>query len=173
MNYFPFERITYTSKLDPEEVIQKMAEQVEPAQFMEFGTPDITKPCPYKGEVTAQGFDIKRIPNNRGGELFAPRASGIVEKGIRGTIIEVELSYNRSPRQIRIFLSIAFLACLYPMLSTWIQHQPISGEDYTPLVLLFILYLFYMLNFSTESKKVKQDLAVMLESEVVPNETGV
>lgn len=93
MKYFPFENITYQTKLEPKEILEKINEVIEPKKtFRSTGIFGSSDHKPYEGSINENSFSITRIIGYR--NSFLPRINGVVEKGFNGTKIRVKMKLH-------------------------------------------------------------------------------
>ncbi|MEN7550521.1 hypothetical protein AAG747_21555 [Rapidithrix thailandica] len=79
MKYLPFENITYKTKLDSEEIQNRITEIIEPEKiFRKTGFWGSSNYKPYEGRVDGTSFTITRIIGY--GNSFLPRIKGNIER---------------------------------------------------------------------------------------------
>jgi hypothetical protein len=93
MAFIPFQKLTVTSPLSPEEVLSRLAGALEP--MMKTGRRWIFDPNakPYEGEILGREFRIRRVIGYR--NSFLPVITGTVEPAEQGSVISIKLRLRR------------------------------------------------------------------------------
>jgi len=90
MKYLPFENITYNTLLNPDEILKRLSEIIEPKKTIRmkgmFGNNDHK---PYEGRIIKNTFSINRIIAYR--NSFIPTIKGIIKKDTNGTKVTVKM----------------------------------------------------------------------------------
>ncbi len=165
MKYLPFENITYETKLDTEEILNRINEIIEPKKaFRMTGIFGSGNHKPYEGSIIGNSFNINRIIGYR--NSFLPRIKGNVEKGFHSTKVNVKMRLHPF---VLIFL---FVWCggvgigLLALLSTAIENGKFEPFILTPLAMLLFAYGLTTGGFKYESIKSKKYLAQLLDAEI-------
>ena len=166
-NYLPFENIIYRTKLDSEEILRRINENIEPRKTLRLtGMFGINGHKPYEGSVNGLSFSITRIIGYR--NSFLPRIKGDIGKDFHGTKINVKMRLHPFVLVFMFIwcggvgLGLGFLALL-----TISMEEEAFGP--TILLLLGMLLFGYGLTtggFKYESIKSKKYLAQLFEAEI-------
>jgi len=166
MKFLPFEKITYRTKLDSEEILNRIWEIVEPKKTFRmtgiFGSSSEHKP--YEGSINGNSFSITRIIGYR--NSFLPIIKGNIEENLRYTKVNVKMRLHIS---VFFFMSIWLggvgIACIFFLASIF------NNQEFEPAILIpFGMFIFgYVLltgSFKYESIKSKKFLAELFEAEI-------
>ena len=152
MNYLPHHFISYQTKLESQEVLQRLDEVVEP--YKTWRWKGIWKEAfdnPYEGKITGQTFEISRLTNYK--NSFKPIIKGKVKQKNYGTLIEVELGLHLIVKLIGLFwLGGVFLG----FLAFYFSAGPEDGFEplaLIPLAMIAFAYIIMMIAFQYEVKK--------------------
>lgn len=164
MKYLPFENITYQTKLDTKEVINRINKIIEPQKTFRmtgvFGSSDHK---PYEGSITGNSFNMNRIIGYR--NSFLPRITGYIKKDFGKTEINVKMTL---PPFILVFM---FIWCggvglgFLSFLISSIRKETFEPTILIPLVMLLFGYGLTTGGFKYESIKSKKYLAELFEAE--------
>jgi len=163
MKYLPFENITYTTALSPEQVMEKITQFVEPEKRFRLSRGNSTKP--YEGKVSTNAFKVTRKINYR--NSFLPRISGTVEEVANETKVTLKMRLHPFVLVfISLWMSFVFLAVIvtFPIL--------ISEPELPLLIPLGMLTFGYLLTtggFKYESRKSKAFFKELLEINEKPH----
>jgi hypothetical protein len=165
MKYLPFENITYHTKLDTEEILNKINEIIEPKKTFRmtgiFGSSDHK---PYEGNINENSFDITRIIGYR--NSFLPRIKGNIIKDFGRTKVNVKMRVHTF---VIVFMFIWFggvgIGCL-AVLASMFGNQNFEPMTLIPFGMLIFGYALITGGFKYESIKSKKYLAELLEAEI-------
>jgi len=87
MIFLPFERFTIKTYLNPEEVQQRLADVVEPKQWIR--SPFSKNHLPYQGNINGNRFEISRIIHRR--NSFLPVIKGEIKPDLGGSSVEITM----------------------------------------------------------------------------------
>lgn len=107
MNFLPFEKVSFDTKLTQGEVMDKMCSVTEKRKIFRFGR---LGDKPYEGEVGKNTFHVTRILDYRNG--FKPEIEGRIISGAKHT--RVNLMF-RMHKMLLIVGSLFFFIC-FPLL---------------------------------------------------------
>lgn len=165
MNFLPTEDITYKTSLKEEEVLARLADNIEPEKLFRVAVFLNGSDHPYEGEIIGQNFSIRRIIGYR--NSFLPRITGVVEKDYNGTIIKVKMRLHLLPL-VAVGILTAILGFISLLaLAQAMQRSALESQKIIPLGLLIFIYLITMGGFKYESSQSKGDLQEMFEAEII------
>jgi len=150
MKFLPWDHYDIQTSLNREQVVELLGSEVEPKKWLRFSRQHKT----FEGEVTWQGFKIRRIIHYR--NSFLPIVHGGFEQGDRGIDISVRMRLHP--------FAIVFSCFWFGFLGFGISMSGvgvISGKtEFSPFLLLpFGMVLFGWLlvsgGFWFEAKKAK------------------
>lgn len=163
MKYFPYENITYKTKLDTKEVINRIQKNIELKISFFTTITDSENHKPYEGVVNGMVFKISRIIEHR--NSFLPIITGVVKKDVDGAKINVKMEL---PPIILAFILFwcgssgsVFMIFLEDSLKTGIFESMIL----IPFGMFLFVYVMTMGSFKYESIKSKKFLAQLFEAE--------
>ncbi len=167
MKYLPFENITYQTKLETEEILNRINEIIEPKKTFRmtgiFGSSDHK---PYEGSINGNTFNLTRIISYR--NSFLPRIKGDIVKDFGRTKVNVKMRVNTFVIVFMfIWLGGVGIGCLAVLASGF----KFGGQNFEPMTLIpFGMLIFgYALvtgGFKYESLKSKKYLAELFEAEI-------
>jgi hypothetical protein len=164
MKYLPFENITYTTNLSPEEVVERIQGIIEPNKtFRLTGIFGNSNHKPYEGTINRNSFSIKRIIGYR--NSFLPRITGEIVSNFKGTKIEVKM---RLHILVLIFM---FIWCggvglgFITFLTSSINNGTFDSAIIVPFGMLAFGYGLTTGGFKYESIKSKNYLAQLFKAE--------
>lgn len=165
MKYLPFENITYSTKLDSEEICKRLSDIIQPKRsFNLFGNSSSESSKPYEGSIDKNSFQISRIIGYR--NSFLPIIKGSIQKDFNGTKIQVKMRIHKFVTFFMAFwmggVSLGCLASL-TMFS--------KDDNFNPVVLIpfFMLLFGYGLvtgGFKYESIKSRKYFEELLEASI-------
>lgn len=165
---FSFEKITLKSSLSKNEILQRLADYIEPEKkirFRFFWTP-ITKP--YEGMISGDQFRVKRIINYR--NSFLPEVNGNIEETVVGNMVTLEM---RLSLFVRIFAGIWFTMLVIGIISIAImesQGEITASFALIPMAALVVIASAMFLSYRYECKKARKDLQYLFRaSEYIPH----
>ncbi len=168
MKFLPFERISYITKLHPEQISLRMRSITTEKKLL-VSPAVIGSGKPYAGTVDDHSFCIMRIITYR--NSFLPVITGTVEKDLQTakTVIKITM---RLPWFVFCFLCVwfggVFLASVTSLF--YLAAHLIAGTHFDtsliiPFVMLFVAYIPIIAAFKYECRKAKQCLEELLETE--------
>lgn len=157
--FIPYERITYTTNLDKDELVKRLAIRIDPNPPLlnwKFGKLD----RPFKGKLVGNKFSLLKIGFN-GPSL--PTISGEIDDSKGKVTVRVNIKYDR--------LLIAFMILFYLVFfaSTW-AFIISSNRSYWPIIFfptapILISYVVGMISFNFKSSFIKDDLKEIFQGE--------
>ena len=165
MKYLPFENISYSSQLDPEEILKRINEIIEPKKtFRMAGFFGNNKHKPYEGNTNGMAFNITRIIGYR--NSFLPRIEGLIEKDFQGTKIGIKMRLHSFVMVFMfIWLGAVGLTCL-ACLTALLNNKDFEPLTLIPFGMLIFGYGLLTAGFKYESLKSKKYLAQLFEAEI-------
>ena len=146
----PYEQMIFTTKLNLDEVLNRLYEATEPYQFLRIGFTASEKP--YEGYVKPNKFSVLRIIRYR--NSFNPRIVGTILPKDNGTEIHVNMRLRYYPIifiAIWLFFNVTFFLASF---------SPI------PFLLILFIYLITLLGFKYESAKSRRFFAALFEADI-------
>lgn len=163
MKYFPFENITYETKLDLNEIKQRLSEVIEPKRnFRMTGVFGKNNHKLYEGRINGNEFNITRIIGY--GNSFLPIIKGKIEKGFNGTKVNVKMSLQPF---IIFFMFIWFVGIgigCFAALAMMFNEERFEPMSLIPFGMLIFGYAIVTGGFKYESIKSKKYLAQLFEA---------
>ena len=168
MKYLPFENITYKTKLEPEEILKRLRNHLEPKKM--FRKRGIFKKETYKayeGTIDGSTFSINRIIAYK--NSFAPRINGTITKGINRTEIKVKMRLHPFVYFFMV-IWISFLA-VFGLVFLNISDNINNPQyfSYLPFGMLLFGYILATGGFKYESIKSKKFFTELFEVDHVEN----
>lgn len=164
MNWWPYEKFSIISPLNPEEVRLRLTEQVSPAFTGSFFEQLTNRyPTPFKGYVNISEFKIEPVVVGR--NSFIPLIKGRVEFAETGSCLYITMAMHQEIEYIIIGMA-AFL--MVAGFGGWI-HSSMSDRfdplSITPFGMLVFIYLIMIYGFNSESNSSKSFLLELLEGD--------
>ncbi len=160
MILYPFENITYKTKLTESEIVKQLNSLTIHKEKPYFSLWGNNHAKPYEGEIGEQRFYIKRIINYR--NSFVPRITGTINQDLNGSTVNIIM---KLPSNVIIFLCIwfAFMSVMSFLSFNAGTFYPYSFyfdnlEHWLPVGLIVFMYSLTMFCFKYESRKSKKDL---------------
>ncbi|MCL5247783.1 hypothetical protein M4I21_18395 [Cellulophaga sp. 20_2_10] len=158
MKYLPYEKYTFETTLDKEEVFRRISENLEPEQT--FRSLWSNKQKPYEGKINGNTFRMKRLIRYR--NSFLPVLIATVESRGEKNILNVKMRLMHFVLGFMTFWMSGVLLGLIAFGAKSIM------DEFTPVVLvpfgmLLFGYLLTTLAFKYESKKYKYFIEELLE----------
>jgi len=151
MALLPFERLTLRTPLSPDEVYARLAAAVEPVRW--YRSPFSRAHRPYEGEITPNGFKIRRVINYR--NSFLPAITGRIRVDEIGSAIELVF---RLHVVVAVFMVVwlggAAAATIVGAAEILRGHAP--AVAWIPLGMLVLGYAMMQGGFVIESRKAKR-----------------
>ena len=167
-NVLPFENYVLTTKLSVDEVLKRIADNIQQKPGFSFPTFSRNYTKPYTGEISGTTFTMSRNINYR--NSFLPVITGQISTYLGQTQINIKM---RPIIFVLIFISfwlgIVGLVCIGMLLAGLFQIKQILQNGFSPMILIpFVMFAFGCLlthfAFKEESKNSKEFLARLLES---------
>ena len=164
----PFENYVLTTKLSADEVLKRVADNIQQRQGFSFSTFNSNYTKPYTGQIIGTTFTMNRNINYR--NSFLPVITGHVKTFLGQTQVNIKI---RPVTLVLIFISfwlgIGGLVCLGMLLIGLLQFRQILQDGFSPMLFIpFGMFVFGCLlthfAFKGESKNSKEFLARLLES---------
>lgn len=164
----PYENYVLTTNLSVDEVLERIADNIEQKQAFRFSIFGQNYYKPYTGNITGETFKMSRNINYR--NSFLPVITGQVSTFLGQTQVKIKM---RPDIIVLIFISFWLgsvgLVCLGTLLIGLIQIRQILHEGFSPMLFIpFVMFAFGSLltyfAFKNESKKSIDFLASLLES---------
>jgi hypothetical protein len=159
--FIPYERITYITNLNKDEVIKRLASKIDPNPSLlnwKFGKLD----RPFKGKLLGDNFSLLKI-NYNGTSL--PTISGKIEDSKGKVTISVIIKFDR--------LLIVFILLLYlTFFAVTLAFIISSNRSYWPTILfpvapILFSYIVGMISFNFKSSFIKDDLKEIFQREYI------
>lgn len=161
MKYLPFENITYQSKYNTQQILEKVEDILEPKKVFRITGMLGSDHKPYEGFVSGNSFKMSRIINYQ--NSFLPTVTGFVEKDYNGTAkINVKMRLHFF---VILFLCVWFGGVGIGVLAA-LSSQEFSAFSVIPFLMLFFGYALTTGAFKYESLKTKKYLADLFKAEV-------
>lgn len=154
MKFLPIENIVYKSSLKEDELIERLAKQVEFRNT--FINHDSRKF--FEGQIVNNKFEIERKINYR--NSFLPKILGAIETDTDGTKIYVNMKLN-------VFAKIFSIIWCGFMLLLGIVLLSKNIFELQPFYMIVFLYIMTMVFFKFESIKSKELLQNIFEAEII------
>lgn len=166
MIFLPKENITYKTKLEPLEIINRLNNVIEPYKsFRLKGILSDKEFKEYEGEIINNTFNVKRIINYR--NSFLPRIEGEIIKDLSSTKINVKMKLHSLVLFIMIiWISLTLIFFLF-LLKEMIKVEKFSFELFTFLLMLVFGFGITLGGFKYESIKSKKFFAKLFEAEII------
>lgn len=157
--FIPYERITYTTSLDKDEVVKRLASKIDPNPPLlnwKFGKLD----RPFKGKLLGDNFSLLKIGSNG---ASPPTISGKIDDSKVKVTVRVTIKYDR--------LLIAFMVLFYLVFFAFTWAFIISSNrSYWPIILfptvpILFSYIVGMISFNFKSSFIKDDLKEIFQGE--------
>lgn len=148
----PYHRFEITSPLKREDALAAITAHVEAAQWFRFRWPSQNNDERFEGEVTAEGFSIRRVMGYR--NSFAPTVRGQIESiGAMSRIVVT----------MRPFAFVIAFCAVWSLLVLSALFTPGAGPWFS-LLLLAALYLMLMGGFWYEANKQERVLRAIFKA---------
>ncbi|UZR99719.1 hypothetical protein [Chondrinema litorale] len=166
MKYLPLEDITYQTKLNTNEIVDRLNEVVEPKKtFRMNGFFGNSEHKPYEGSIHNMSFKINRIIGYR--NSFIPIITGTLEEEMNGTKVNVKMRLHSF---VIVFMFIWFggvgIASL-AVISYYLNNENFEPMSLIPFGMLIFGYAMVLGGFKYESIKSKKYLAELFEAKII------
>ncbi|MFT3705126.1 MAG: hypothetical protein QM802_22355 [Agriterribacter sp.] len=168
-NILPFENYVLTTNLSVEEVLKRMADNIQPKEgFKFFAGFNRNYAKPYTGYIIGRTFTMNRNINYR--NSFLPVITGQIVIVSGKTAVKIKMQLGTV---VLIFMSfwlgVIGLVCIGILVAGFSEHGQVFSNEFSPAFLIpFGMLVFGCLlthfGFKGESKKSKAFLANLLES---------
>lgn len=164
MKFLPTENLTFRTSLKEEEILRRLADNIEPEKVFRLGIFNRNETKSYEGYIMGSTFNIKRVISYS--NSFLPRISGTIESDYGRTAIKVKMRLN--------ILVIIFL-CIWcggvgiaaiVFLTEAFNKSEFNAASLGPLGMLLFAYALTMAAFKFESNKSKNDLMEIFDAEI-------
>lgn len=166
MNFLPYENITYLSKLNIDQISERLNNVVEPVSSNFYSkTFKRISNFEYTGTVQFDSFKIVRIIQYR--NSFLPLIKGVIESDFQGSIVKVKM---RMHPFVLVFCIIWFgLLSIGIFFMTLVLLTSAKFEPATliPYGMFLFGYILVTAGFKYESKKSKFFFAELFEAEII------
>lgn len=165
MKFLPFEKFTYRTDLDYNEVHHRLYDNIEPYQLIRFSSLFRNHSGkPYQGNLSNSSFDISRVIQYK--NSFLPKIKGELKEDGKGTKIEVRMRLHLFAF---IFMIVWFsgvtIACFF-VGGLFFNNSSFEPFSLIPFAMLIFGYLLVVGAFKYESIKSKKYFAHLLEAEI-------
>ncbi len=164
MKYLPSEYIIYKSKLNIDEVKERLLIFVRPATGINSKINNHSKKI-YEGRIVGNAFELQRLINYH--TSFLPIVRGEIEDSIEGSTIKVKMNLLFITRLGLLFMIAFMMALCFFLMIIQRGKFNFSAEALIPSIMLLPMYLLTMLFFKYESLKTKKDLKIILDAEII------
>lgn len=153
MKWLPQHRFEIVSPLDRAAALAAMAAHVEPEKFFRMGWPSSANDKRFEGQMTSDGFHVRRVIGYR--NSFLPVIDATVQSAGRGSRIDVRM---------RMFWFV------YAFVAVWIMGALIAAASAgwigvgIALFLLLFVYAMTMAGFWMEAGKQEQTLRSIFQA---------
>jgi hypothetical protein len=161
--YLPSENIILKTKLNKEQAISKLNENIEAEKSFGFGAHNHNYSKPYIGQINGNSFEVKRAISYR--NSFLP----IIKGEVLSESDSIKVSLNMKPHSfvvafMALWLSGAAFGCIVSTFALFTQ-------EFTPFFLIpFGMLIFgialILVAFKAESAISKKDFVKILEAEI-------
>jgi hypothetical protein len=141
----PYHRFEITSPLKREDALAAMAKHVEPVSWFRFGWPNSANDKRFEGEVTIDGFNVRRVMGYR--NSFMPVVRGEVQSA--GAMSRIIVT-------MRPFIFVIVFCAIWCV--AVITGLTAGSQIWFAAVMLIFLYLMVMGGFWFEASKQEQAL---------------
>jgi hypothetical protein len=165
--FLPFENYMLTTKLSVDEVLKRIADNIQQKQGFSFSTFSRNYTKPYTGQIIGTTFTMNRNINYR--NSFLPVITAQITPFPGQTQVNIKmLPTTFTLIFISFWLGVVGLACIGTLFMGLLQFGQILRNGFSPIFLLpfgmFVFgYLLVYVGFKVESKKSKIFLANLLE----------
>jgi hypothetical protein len=166
--FLPFENYVLTTKLSVDEVLNRLANNIENKQDFNFSNLSRTYSKAYTGQIIGTTFTMTRNINYR--NSFLPEINGQITTYLGQTQVNIKM---RPMIFLLVFISlwlgIVGLVCIGILLAGIFQFKQVIQNGFSPMLFIpFGMFAFGCLltyfAFKGESKNSKEFLARLLES---------
>ena len=162
MKLLPTELIIYKTHLSVSEVINTLAENVEPVKYRFFSN---NPSRIYEGNIQGNIFKINRIIGYR--NSFLPRINGVVSGELDGTAVKVKMNIHPAAAVfIAVFFSFFLFGWMIALASAILNGKFEIGLLFG-IVLILFPYALTMGGFKFESLKTKENLKELFQAKII------
>lgn len=145
---FPYWRFIIHTSLSREEALARLSDAVAPLKFHLFRVWD-TRPQPFTGTVSEDGFQIRRIIHYR--NSFLPQIYGCFLPSEEGVQIRIVMRLHPFALAIGVFLLLGIVPVLTSVLYQVVVTGHFEGSFKKPLLLIAFLYFMFAGGFCYEA----------------------
>lgn len=150
MKFLPYTRFEITSPLRREDALKVFAAHVEATKWFRWNWPNSANDTRFEGEMTASGFEVRRILGYR--NSFVPVVRGEIESA--GAMSRITITMR--PLIIVIAFCALWCAAVVSMAAT--------GEAWLSVAMLAFLYVLVMGGFWFEASKQERVLREIFQA---------
>jgi len=171
----PFEEIVYRSKLNKEELVARLQNEIEAEKSFSFGANRFSYSKSYIGKISDNRFEIKRAINYR--NSFLPVIKGEIRNDLNGSKILVKMNLVELIKVFMIiWLAAVFIGCIA------VTYNLIFNKGFDSEAVPFVFIPYFMLlfgvvlvsfGFKSESKKSISDLEELLQAKIIPSNSSI
>lgn len=167
----PFEALVYHSKLNKEELIAHLQNEIEAEKSFSFGAKSFSYSKPYIGNIYNDRFEIKRAITYR--NSFLPVIKGTIKNDLSGSKINVKMNLIDFVKVFMIIwlggVSMGCIASAYSLFFGYNTNSETGFFMFIPFIMLLFGIAMVCFGFKTESKKSITDLEEILQAKIIQN----
>jgi hypothetical protein len=165
MIFLPYDIITYSTKLERSEIINRLSEITDQHKLFAIAWNADFAIRHYKGKITDTGFEILRITSY--GNTSKPIIKGIIDSKTDGSTINIKIQLQLYAKIILWFLcTISGIPSIY-ILTQITEESTFANTEKFPFVFLLGLYAFTLALFKFESWSVQEELQTLFEADII------
>jgi hypothetical protein len=145
VNWLPYHQFEINSPLPLASALDAIRARTEPVKWFRWRWPSSANDERFEGEVTSNGFTVRRIIGYR--NSFLPEVSGAITAAGRGSHIVITMK----PHALVIAFAAIWCAGAIAAAIAMLSYDP--GFVWLPLAMLAFLYLMVMGGFWFEANK--------------------
>lgn len=168
MKYLPFENLNYTTNLKPQEIIERLAKNVEPKRMRRIAFLANKDHKEFEGKIEKTDFQIQRILSNSNNS-FLPKIIGKIEEKGNETIINVKMKLRVFSVIMAIFFTSFFAFVLIAPFLFTDQVDKYYLKFIIPFFLFVLVYFLITWAFKSESNKAKKLLSQLFNTQAEEN----
>lgn len=169
--FLPFEELVYHSKLNKDELLARLDNEIEPEKPFSFSAKSFSYSKPYIGKISYDRFEIKRAITYR--NSFLPVIKGTIKNDLSGSKINVKMNLIDFVKVFMIiWLGGVSLGCIASAYSLFFRNNANSETGFfmfIPFIMLLFGVAMVCFGFKTESKKSITDLEEILQAKIIQN----
>ena len=168
MKFVPYEKITYKTKLEYNEIVKRIQDMIEPKKIIRLIKGNAKKA--HEGKTWENGFAMNRIMTFT--NVFSPAIYGTMTKENDGTRIDIKLKLQPMVIAVSIIWLGVVAYILFSSLINLIVNGVSNKNVTTALLVLAIGYIMMIGAFKSEGGKDKDRLKELLEAEIENQSTS-